>query len=272
MKNMALQRPQMPDKSDCLYFFAGPWPVPASNVPYLFEKTAKVLYNVHQNISGQELIMADGSRAEKKPSIGNALRKNTKSSADVEAEILSFLHEAGTKPGTSAKPGCPLRHGLACVLATVHNNTPRATPVDFFCEGLTLWIAGEPGLKIRNVRSNPRVSIGIYHPMDHSVLNRSLQIMGRATLVSYAHQAAEFMKRLRQFGIYDAARKIVHEMFQAAGSLPADIDAETVAAVKRFNLIRVEPDEITFLKIDPAAGTEKNVWQRKRSRPSANAP
>jgi len=232
--------------------------------PYLFEKAENILYTFLKIVSWQELTMTDRTQAEKRPSIGDALKKNTKSSDEVEAEILSFLHEAGSKPGMSDKPGCPLRHGLACVLATVHNNIPRATPVDFFCEGLTLWIAGEPGLKIRNIRSNPQVAVGIYHPMDHSKLNRSLQIMGHATLISFAQQPDEFMKRLKQFGIYDGAKKILQEMFQARGAQPADIDEETVSAVKRFNLIRIEPDEITFLKINPTAGTEKNVWKRGR--------
>jgi len=204
------------------------------------------------------------STAEKNAEVTDGIQKNSKSREQLERQIREFLSEASSKPGTSTKPGCPLNHGLACVLATIYNNIPRATPVDFFCEGLTLWIAGEPGLKIRNIRSNPQVAVGIYHPMDHSKLNRSLQIMGHATLISFAQQPDEFMKRLKQFGIYDGAKKILQEMFQARGAQPADIDEETVSAVKRFNLIRIEPDEITFLKINPTAGTEKNVWKRGR--------
>ena len=72
----------------------------------------------------------------------------------------AFLDDASSKPGATDKPGCPLNHGLACVLCTVHDGMPRATPIDFFVDGMTLWLAGEPGLKIRNIRSNAQVAVG----------------------------------------------------------------------------------------------------------------
>ena len=115
------------------------------------------------------------SAAEKNAEAIGGIQKQTKSREQLERQMREFLDEASSKPGTSTLPGCPLNHGLACVLATVHDNIPRATPVDFFSDGLTIWIAGEPGLKIRNIRSNPNVAVGIYHPMDHSKLNRSMQ-------------------------------------------------------------------------------------------------
>ena len=127
---------------------------------------------------------------------------------ELEKEIRAFLDEASSKPGTTDKPGCPLNHGLACVLCTVHDGMPRATPIDFFIDGMTLWLAGEPGLKIRNIRSNPQVAVGIYHPVDHSVLNRSLQISGTATLIPYAGHEQEFIERLKIMGVYAAAAKI----------------------------------------------------------------
>jgi len=60
------------------------------------------------------------------------LNKSTRTREQLERDIRAFLNEASSKPGTSTKPGCPLNHGLACVLATIHDNVPRATPVDFF--------------------------------------------------------------------------------------------------------------------------------------------
>ena len=62
-----------------------------------------------------------------------------KSREELEKEIIQFLDEGSTKMGdVNAK--CALKHGIACVLATSRNNIPRATPVDFFNEGLSIWI------------------------------------------------------------------------------------------------------------------------------------
>ncbi len=199
---------------------------------------------------------------EHKNILSRQIQKNTKSNDAIEQDIRAFLEEAASKPGTTDKPGCPLKHGMACVLATVHNGIPRATPIDFFLDGMTIWCAGEPGLKIRNIRSNPKVAVGIYHPMDHSTLNRSLQISGTATLLSYADDPAAFLERLKIMGIYDAASKIVREMYAAQGRAPENFEQEIINHLRRFNLIKIEPEEITMRRIHPTEGTEKNVWKR----------
>ncbi len=205
--------------------------------------------------------MDDAAGAEK-PSIDAGIKKHTKSREQLEQEIIAFLNESSSKEGTTTKPGCPLKHGLACVLATVYENTPRATPADFFNDGLIIWIAGEPGLKIRNIRSNPKVAVGIYHPMDHSRLNRSLQIQGIATLINFNNDREEFMKRVKMFGIYAGVKKMLSELLSDK-HLPAEaMEEEVIKTLKRFNLIRIEPQEITFLSIDPIKGTEKDVWKK----------
>ncbi|MCX5895585.1 MAG: pyridoxamine 5'-phosphate oxidase family protein [Proteobacteria bacterium] len=198
-----------------------------------------------------------------KPSIKTGMKKHTKSRKQLEKEILAFLNDASTKPGTSIAPGCQLRHGLACVLATVHDTIPRATPVDFFNDGLVIWIAGEPGLKIRNIRSNPSVAVGIYHPVDHSKLNRSLQIQGTATLLNLNKNKDEVIKRAKQFGIYQTLEKMVRERSPETGIDRRKLKEEVMNIIKRFNFIRIAPDEIIYLSIDPAMGTEKNVWKRE---------
>jgi len=203
--------------------------------------------------------------SDKKPKLSQQIQKNTKTKEEIEQDIREFLAEASSKPGYTDKPGCPLKHGLACVLATVHNGIPRATPIDFFVEGMTIWCAGEPGLKIRNIRSNPKVAVGIYHPMDHRMLNRSLQISGTATLLSYADNPEAFLDRLKKMGIYDAAAKIVREMYEAQGSQPENFEEEMINHLRRFNLIRIEPEEIIMLRIHPTEGTEKNVWRKPQT-------
>jgi nitroimidazol reductase NimA-like FMN-containing flavoprotein (pyridoxamine 5'-phosphate oxidase superfamily) len=194
--------------------------------------------------------------------LADHIHKNTMAREELEKEILAFLDDASSKPGSTDKPGCPLKHGLASVLCTVHDGVPRATPIDFFVDGMTLWLAGEPGLKIRNIRSNSQVAVGIYHPMDHSTLNRSLQINGTATLLAYAGHEKEFIERLNIMGVYAAAAKVMGERLAAQGAAVENSDEEVVKALKRFNLIRVEPDEIVYLRIHPTEGTVKNIWKR----------
>jgi hypothetical protein len=198
----------------------------------------------------------------KKSLLANHIHKNTMSREELEKEILAFLDDASSKGGTTDKPGCPLKHGLASVLCTVHDGVPRATPIDFFIDGMTLWLAGEPGLKIRNIRSNSQVAVGIYHPMDHSVLNRSLQINGTATLIPYAGHQQEFIERLKIMGVYAAASKIMGEMFEAQGKGLGNFGEEIINALRRFNLIKIEPYEITYLRIHPTEGTVKNIWKK----------
>jgi nitroimidazol reductase NimA-like FMN-containing flavoprotein (pyridoxamine 5'-phosphate oxidase superfamily) len=204
--------------------------------------------------------MSDTSKS--KSALADHIHKNTMTRGELQKEIRAFLDDASSKAGTTDKPGCPLNHGLACVLCTVHDGRPRATPIDFFVDGMTLWLAGEPGLKIRNIRSNAQVAVGIYHPVDHSVLNRSLQIHGTATLIPYAGHEQEFIDRLGIMGVYAAAAKIMGERLAAQEAAVENTDEGIVTALKRFNLIRIEPDEIIYLRIHPTEGAVKNIWKK----------
>ncbi len=194
--------------------------------------------------------------------LADHIQKNTMSPEELERELLAFIDEASSHPGTIDGPGCPLKHGLACVLCTEHDGKPRATPVDFFADGMTLWYAGEPGLKIRNIRLNEQVAVGIFHAMDHSVLNRSLQINATATLLPYDGHEQEFLERIKIMGVYDAAAKVMGEMFEAQGRKVENLEEEIIKGVRRFNLIKVEPYEITYLRIHPTEGTQKNIWKK----------
>jgi len=81
---------------------------------------------------------------------------------ELEEEIITFLNMMSNKPGGKrTKPGCNINHGKGCALGTCVDNEPRVTPIDFFNEGMTVWIAGQPGGKIANIMRNPKVSVGI---------------------------------------------------------------------------------------------------------------
>jgi len=189
-------------------------------------------------------------------------RVQTKTKAQTKKDIIAFLDQKSTKPGKSKKPGCPLKHGMACVLATVKDNEPRATPVDFFSEGLTIWIAGEPGLKIRNIRLNPRVAVGIYHPMDHSKLNRSLQVKGKASMINIRDHKRAFMAKAKKFGLVYGIEKILEKNIPGPVTNVKERKEQIEKALSSFNLIRIDPDEITYLYIHPTRGMEKNIWKK----------
>ena len=48
------------------------------------------------------------------------------------------------------------------VLCTSQGDVPRATPLEYYSEGTTVYILGGQGTKIDNIKANSRVSIGIY--------------------------------------------------------------------------------------------------------------
>lgn len=56
------------------------------------------------------------------------------------------------------------------VLCTCLDNTPRATPMDFYMDktsnDFNIYVGPAPGRKVKNIEENPNISIGIYTPMD----------------------------------------------------------------------------------------------------------
>ncbi len=70
-----------------------------------------------------------------------------------------------------------------CVLATCYDNMPRATPIEYHCKGITLYFAGEPGMKIKNLANNQNVSVGIYLPYTGWDSAKGAQITGKATIL-----------------------------------------------------------------------------------------
>ncbi|NTW69262.1 MAG: pyridoxamine 5'-phosphate oxidase family protein [Chlorobiaceae bacterium] len=89
-----------------------------------------------------------------------------------------------------------------CVLSTCRNNVPRATPIEFRTKHLTLYMAGEPGIKLGNIKWNPRVSVGIYDPKseaEHNWLDvEGMQLSGHARLIG--KDEPDFLEAFRLFG------------------------------------------------------------------------
>jgi hypothetical protein len=89
-----------------------------------------------------------------------------------------------------------------CVLSTCRDDEPRSTPILFRSKGFTLYMAGEPGVKLGNINLNPRVSVGIFDPKAefsdeiHDITG--LQISGNAKLLG--KEDAGFNETFSLFG------------------------------------------------------------------------
>ena len=52
------------------------------------------------------------------------------------------------------------------------------------------------------------------------------------------------------------------ERLAAPGQAADNFDEGIIKALKRFNLIKIEPEEITYLRIHPTEGAQKNIWKK----------
>jgi len=69
-----------------------------------------------------------------------------------------------------------------CVMATCSDSMPRASTVEFFPSGLTIYILTEGGRKVENIKKNPQVSIAISDAFTNWESLRGLQITGAAEI------------------------------------------------------------------------------------------
>lgn len=184
-----------------------------------------------------------------------------KSKEEIEKEILRFLDENSTHTGDESLPGCGLRHGIACALGTCKDNTPRVTPLDFFNDGLNIWILGDPGGKLVNIRANPKVAVGIYTRMDHSVENRSIQLWGKASLITYRKQKEAFMAMATKFDIINAVKRAMRRgMINIASE--ADFETKLEKVLTAETLIKIEPERIALFIARPDGTSEKLIWEK----------
>jgi general stress protein 26 len=77
-----------------------------------------------------------------------------------------------------------------CTIATASSNgQPRATPLECFADGMTLYIFADPGKKIANLKVNPKVSISVCNQIKPSWKGddwkeiKAAQITGVATIL-----------------------------------------------------------------------------------------
>jgi hypothetical protein len=56
-----------------------------------------------------------------------------------------------------------LKELTMCTLITSKDDIPRGTPLEYFPDGLTLYISPDPGTKVENIQANPNVAISVYN-------------------------------------------------------------------------------------------------------------
>ena len=77
-----------------------------------------------------------------------------------------------------------------CTIATASSDgTPRATPLECFAEGMTVYIFADPGMKIENIKVNPKVSVAMCNQLkprwkdDDWKTHKAIKITGLATIL-----------------------------------------------------------------------------------------
>jgi len=193
------------------------------------------------------------------------------SNAQVRKRILAVLEKTSGKADSgSGKHRCGMVHRNALVLATSYRDQPRATALEFFNEGLTLYILGGPGGKIANIRRNPRVSAFIYEqPMDHRKVQPSLQIFGTAELITVRSNPRVFRAKLRKWNLDTVMRSLLAPVVREQG-LKGDAAEEFIRKmIQACSFIKIVPDRIIMKEYFPDFSMKQYEW-RAQSASSRN--
>jgi len=191
---------------------------------------------------------------------------------EIEKKILEFLDASSSKKADPSDPHGGIRPGIACALGTSRDNIPRVTPIDFYNDGLTLWMTGDPGEKLENIRLNPNVSIGIYSTIDRPKENRSIMLKGKASLITYREQKELYMEVITKLGILDmlkqAIRSGISKKRPDLGMTPEeDFETQLEKLMNFLTMIKVEPELITLLMLHPGGEAEgageRLVWEKE---------
>lgn len=186
-----------------------------------------------------------------------------KTKAAIKKEIISYLDRmAGRVDPKPDRYSCGIKHGNGLVLATASKNAPRATAVEFFNEGLTIYIFGEPGGKIANLKRNRKVSAFIYQPTDHSKVQQYLQIFATAELITLRSNPRLFRAKIRKWQLETMAKNMADSYIKAQNLSEKEGKALIQKGIAALTLIRLSPDYIILKEKAPDFSTRKYEWER----------
>jgi hypothetical protein len=184
------------------------------------------------------------------------------STASIKKQIVEFLNATCGLPSKNLqKDPCGTHHRTCLVLATCYKNMPRATPLEFFNEGLTLYVFAEPSTKIANIKHNPVVSAAIYQqPLDHSVVQTSLQIFGKAELISMKKNPQLFKAKAKKWNLYVTIEKLAK--INRAGLSAQQVKVLIEKIMSAFFFIKIVPQRIIVREYHPDFSMPKYEWKR----------
>ncbi len=182
----------------------------------------------------------------------------------VRKKIIAFLDKTAAQPDTrTGGYRCGMKHRTGLVLATSYKDAPRATALEFFHEGLTLYVFGVPGGKIANIKRNPRVSAFIYEqPMDHSVVQNSLQIFGSAELITVKSNRRLFREKMRKWNMRMVMEKLLEPMARQKGLAGREARHFMDAFIDACSFIKISPDHIIMKEYRPDFSMQKLEWKK----------
>ncbi|MBN2106959.1 MAG: pyridoxamine 5'-phosphate oxidase family protein [Deltaproteobacteria bacterium] len=186
-----------------------------------------------------------------------------RSPALVKKDIIAFLDaccgQVDPKPG---KYSCGMKHRTALVLATSYRDVPRATPLEFFHDGLTLYVFGEPGGKIANIKRNQRVAAAVYQqPLDHRKLQKSLQIFGTAELITLRSDLRLFKAKAKKWNLYSVLDRFLEAELGGKSPSAAEFKALQEKILGAITLIKITPDHIILREYRQDFSMPKYEWK-----------
>ena len=186
------------------------------------------------------------------------------SKAAIKKKILDVLDATSGLPDlTPGRYGCGMLHRTALVLATTYKDMPRATALEFFNEGLTLYVLGVPGGKIANIKRNPRVSAFIYEqPMDHSKTQPSLQLFGMAELITVRSNPRLFKAKLKKWNLTTVMRSLLVPMVKQQALKGEAAEAFIKKTIASCSFIKVTPEKIILKEYLPDFSMCSYDWVR----------
>jgi len=187
-----------------------------------------------------------------------------KTKAQIKKEIIEFLdNSCGLIDEKKGKYRCGTIHRNSLVLATSYKDVPRATPLEFFNEGLTLYIFGEGGGKIANIKRNAKVSAAIYEqPMKHTTVQKSLQVFGKAEIINMHSNARLYKTKAKKWNMYTVAEKLGSQMLQNKKMSEKDKTMIIEKILSSLNMIKIVPDKIILREYHPDFSMPKYEWQK----------
>jgi len=187
-----------------------------------------------------------------------------KSKAVIKKEIIDYLNatsgQIDPRPG---KHSCGIKHRNALVLATSYKDVPRATALEFFNEGLTIYIFGEPGKKIANIKRNSKVSAFIYDHTDHSKLQKCLQIFAEAELITMRNNPRLFKAKIKKWALDAAAKKMASSYVKAQKMSAEEAENLIKKGIEALTLIKVIPHHIILKEKHPNFFTRTYEWKKQ---------